>query len=229
MSAKTHRLDSVDLSCAVCLHLLRDPVTIACGHSYCSSCVKSHWDREAHREAAAFSCPQCRQSFSPRPALARNTMLAKVMEEKTRRGQFGRHDTEGNSEAVCSVGQVLQSKQTELENRIKTLREKHQAKVKECQSPLKKEVAQLKGALYKLNHLAVVPRERDNRRRDGSSYSALLPFENLRVDIENLLTPEPETLDDLLDYDRAPVTMDLPQHTSFCLCQKREQELHSLG
>ncbi len=65
-------------SCPVCLDLLKDPVTIQCGHSYCKSCITDCWDQE--EEKGVYSCPQCRQTFSTRPALARNTILAEVVE-----------------------------------------------------------------------------------------------------------------------------------------------------
>uniref|UniRef100_A0A3B3RJ23 B box-type domain-containing protein n=1 Tax=Paramormyrops kingsleyae TaxID=1676925 RepID=A0A3B3RJ23_9TELE len=57
------------------------PTTISCGHRYCIYCIKSCWDL-----VGVFSCPQCRQTFIPRPVLGRNTMLAEVVEKLKKTG-----------------------------------------------------------------------------------------------------------------------------------------------
>ena len=66
--------------CSICLQLLEDPVTTTCGHSYCMKCVNAFWDSNNDR-GRRFSCPQCRQTFFPRPVLKRNTLLAALIKE----------------------------------------------------------------------------------------------------------------------------------------------------
>ncbi|KAF5897864.1 tripartite motif-containing protein 16-like, partial [Clarias magur] len=72
-------VDHNQFLCPVCLDLLKVPVTLPCGHSFCKVCINDCWDQEDHK--GVYSCPQCKATSNPRPVLRRNKVLAEVMEK----------------------------------------------------------------------------------------------------------------------------------------------------
>ncbi|XP_072532444.1 tripartite motif-containing protein 16-like [Salminus brasiliensis] len=79
MAEASISVDHEQFSCPVCLDLLKDPVAVPCGHSFCMVCINGCWDQDEQR--GVYSCPQCRETFTPRPVLRRNNMLAEVVEK----------------------------------------------------------------------------------------------------------------------------------------------------
>ncbi|XP_069043962.1 E3 ubiquitin-protein ligase TRIM39-like isoform X2 [Lepisosteus oculatus] len=104
MAEGTFPFSQDQFSCSVCLDLLKDPVTLLCGHSYCKGCIKNCWDQED--QTGIYSCRQCRQTFTPRPDLHRNTILAEVVEKLKETGLSGpppAHSPAGPGDVLCDV------------------------------------------------------------------------------------------------------------------------------
>uniref|UniRef100_A0A3P9D4H2 Nuclear factor 7, brain-like n=1 Tax=Maylandia zebra TaxID=106582 RepID=A0A3P9D4H2_9CICH len=47
------------LSCHVCSETFRDPVSLSCGHSFCSSCLQKFWEQTKNK-----NCPICKRKSS---------------------------------------------------------------------------------------------------------------------------------------------------------------------
>ncbi|KAM3587627.1 uncharacterized protein V6R79_010568 [Siganus canaliculatus] len=84
MAERGSELDRDAFLCLICLELLKDPVTIPCGHSYCSRCIQDIWDQEYGRKIP--SCPHCQQRFIMRPVLGKNKILSALVDQLKKSG-----------------------------------------------------------------------------------------------------------------------------------------------
>ncbi|XP_053294032.1 uncharacterized protein LOC128454616 isoform X2 [Pleuronectes platessa] len=98
MAAATVSVEHNQFCCCVCLDILRLPVTIPCGHSYCLGCIDRHWNTT--EQISKYSCPQCRHVFNLRPLLCRNTVLAELVE------QFKRSRSEASAGTLAKADDV---------------------------------------------------------------------------------------------------------------------------
>uniref|UniRef100_A0A1A8MQK7 FinTRIM family, member 82 n=1 Tax=Nothobranchius pienaari TaxID=704102 RepID=A0A1A8MQK7_9TELE len=71
-------------SCSLCANLLKDPVAIPCGHSFCMDCISGYWNEADY--TGIYICPQCKITFTQRPVLRPNATLSMVAEKIKKSG-----------------------------------------------------------------------------------------------------------------------------------------------
>ncbi|KAM9383687.1 LOW QUALITY PROTEIN: finTRIM family, member 82 [Pholidichthys leucotaenia] len=88
-------------SCPLCVNLLRDPVAIPCGHSFCMDCISGYWNEADY--TGIYICPQCKITFTQRPVLRPNATLSMVAEKIKQSGlNLNRSSSQGNIYAGTS-------------------------------------------------------------------------------------------------------------------------------
>ncbi|ELW68327.1 BTB/POZ domain-containing protein KCTD2 [Tupaia chinensis] len=78
MSDSSLRSFEDQVLCPICLEVFCNPVTTACGHNFCMTCLQSFWDHQAAVGETLY-CPQCRESFPSRPRLCKNVILGEMV------------------------------------------------------------------------------------------------------------------------------------------------------
>ncbi|XP_006888701.1 PREDICTED: tripartite motif-containing protein 38 [Elephantulus edwardii] len=70
-----------EATCAICLHLMVNPTSISCGHSYCYQCIVDLHENLNHMQGQQekYFCPQCRAPFQM-SSLRPNKQLGSLIE-----------------------------------------------------------------------------------------------------------------------------------------------------
>ena len=90
------------LNCHVCSETFRDPVSLSCNHSFCSSCLKKFWEQAENK-----NCPICKRKSSKDHLLV-NFALKELSDSFAERQKAGSSETEKEEkkvEVVCSKHQ----------------------------------------------------------------------------------------------------------------------------
>ncbi|XP_063042589.1 bloodthirsty-related gene family, member 12 [Engraulis encrasicolus] len=66
-------LSEEQFQCSICLEVFVEPVSTPCGHSFCKACLMGYWDH-----SKKFLCPMCKKSYTRRPELSVNRVLAEI-------------------------------------------------------------------------------------------------------------------------------------------------------
>uniref|UniRef100_A0A9J8AWD4 Uncharacterized protein n=1 Tax=Cyprinus carpio carpio TaxID=630221 RepID=A0A9J8AWD4_CYPCA len=69
---------ALELSCAICLQLYRDPVALPCGHNYCLGCIQNAASAEDPKSPKR--CPECREEYGSPEMLPKNFKLSSIVD-----------------------------------------------------------------------------------------------------------------------------------------------------
>ncbi|CAL8284760.1 unnamed protein product [Arctogadus glacialis] len=94
-----------NFSCSICLDVFNSPVTTACGHNFCRTCITKFWDDQVQ-----YKCPVCNKHFNTRPDLRVNTFLSDLAAQFRTSVQVKEQPSVETTEVPCDVCTWTQQK-----------------------------------------------------------------------------------------------------------------------
>uniref|UniRef100_A0A667ZPP5 Uncharacterized protein n=1 Tax=Myripristis murdjan TaxID=586833 RepID=A0A667ZPP5_9TELE len=192
MAEKITLLESY-LNCHVCTETFRDPVSLRCHHSFCSSCLKQFWELNQNK-----NCPICkRKSSKDEPDV--NFTLKELADSFAGRQKAASSETEGEGEeeerkwfcrneqrAVCAVCEFPLHhghKVVPIEEAVSELKEQLKSDLKSLQDKKNKckEVKKLYKEMGELFKKQLVATERQIRAEFNKLHQFLKEEEEARL------------------------------------------------
>ena len=104
----TDRMITDELECAICMDVMKEPVSLNCQHNFCRGCIASVLASGAEEQPDQIRCPTCRKQCRVEAALPENKLL-KTMCDAARRANSETcpHHPETHAEYYCNTCDVI--------------------------------------------------------------------------------------------------------------------------
>ncbi|KAJ7043778.1 hypothetical protein C8F04DRAFT_1073265 [Mycena alexandri] len=180
------------MSCSICLSNLKEPVSVPCGHIYCTECLTSHISATS-RDGFTSMCPTCREVFNMvRPEL---TCLPKKFHQcivpSLRRVYISPAESSLSKEA-------LKRKLSLADARVQKLEEDKERLMRECERNIAAAQAHARGETGALRDVASLRRKLElTREREASFRDALAQTVNDAAEAQQELAAVKEELEEV--------------------------------
>ncbi|XP_069093446.1 E3 ubiquitin-protein ligase TRIM39-like [Pleurodeles waltl] len=169
-----------EATCSVCLDYFTDPVAVACGHTFCLSCVTRCWEGLQ----TDFPCPQCRaisetKTLRPNRKLVNVVEIAKQLQAPSATPQEAnlcrKHEEklklfcEDDQEPICVVCSVSHAHKQHMVVPILEAAQEHKEKFQSYLEELKKKLADILELQHKEEIKVIQLKDKFKSQREQSS------------------------------------------------------------
>uniref|UniRef100_A0A8C6D6I5 Tripartite motif-containing protein 5 n=1 Tax=Moschus moschiferus TaxID=68415 RepID=A0A8C6D6I5_MOSMO len=132
-----------EVTCPICLELLKEPLSLDCGHSFCQICITANSKKSVTGQEGERKCPVCRINFES-GKLRPNWHLANIVQRVREDGKvicwLCERSQEHRGHATFLMEEVAQEYQKKLQTALERLKQKQQ-EAEELESDFREEIA----------------------------------------------------------------------------------------